>query len=176
MKPSYSSAFWLGAVVGLLLAVVGTLFAGATGGVAKLGVSTDSGTIEPVFNVPASALWIVVILTSAALGLVLAIGTRAIARVIDPDARSITLWAIGPLGAVVGAVVAFAVFPLGVSAFGTLADGVATVTVSEMLVLSCTAGIFGGGTVAWQSYIMARPPQTAEDTELLPAEPTLSGA
>ena len=176
MKPSYSSAFWIGAVVGLVLGAVAMLFVGATGGVPKLGVTGEGTSIEPVFNVPASALWIIVILTGAALGLVLAVVTRAVATVIDPEARGVTLWVIAPLGAVVGGVVAFAVFPLGISAIGTLQDGVATVSVVEMMVLTAIAGIAGGSVVTWQSYVMARPPQAVEDPELLPAEASPSGA
>jgi hypothetical protein len=170
MKPSYTSAFAIGAVVGLILAAAGTLFAGATGGVSKLGVNGEGSVLDPVFNVPASALWFVVILTSAGLGLVLAVATRAVANVIDPDAPSVTLWVIGPLGAIVGGVVAFAVFPLGVSGFGTLQDGVATVSIAEMMLLSAMVGVSAGAVITWQSYIMARPPTAEDDPELLPAD------
>lgn len=176
MKPSYSSAFGIGAVIGLVLGAAAMLFVGATGGVPKLGVIGEGSDIEPVFAVPASALWIVTILTSAALGLVLAVATRAVARVLDPDAGGVGLWVIAPLGAIVGGVIAFAVFPLGVSAFGTLQDGVATVSVTEMMLLTGIVGIAGGSVITWQSYVMARPPETAEDPDLLPAEPTPSGA
>lgn len=175
MKPSYSSAFWYGAITGVVLAAAATLFAGATGGVPKLGVAGDVGSLDPVFSVPASALWIVVILSSSIVGLLLAVVTRAIAQIIDPEADAVSMWVIAPLGAVVGGVVAFAVFPLGVSAFGTLQDGVATVSIAEMLVLSATVGVAGGGVITWQSYVMARPPRTVEDPELLPAELSLDG-
>jgi hypothetical protein len=171
MKPSYTSAFGVGAVVGLILAAAGTLFAGATGGVPKLGVTGEGSVLEPVFNVPASALWLVTIVVSAVLGLLLAVATRAIARVLDPEAPSVTLWLIAPLGAIVGGVVAFAVFPLGVSGFGTLQDGVASVSIAEMMLLSAIVGVSAGAVITWQSYIMARPPTTEDDPELLPAEP-----
>lgn len=170
MKPSYTSAFAVGAVVGLVLAAAGTLFAGAAGGVPKLGVTGEGSVLDPVFSVPASALWWVVILLSAALGLILAMATRAIARVIDPDAASVSLWVIAPLGAIVGGVVAFAVFPLGVSGFGTLQDGVATVSIAEMMLLSGIVGVASGAVITWQSYIMTRPPTTEDDPELLPAD------
>ena len=75
MKPSYGSAFGIGAIVGLVLAVATMLFVGATGGVPKLGVIGEGADIEPVFAVPASALWIVTILAAGVAGMILAIAT-----------------------------------------------------------------------------------------------------
>ena len=92
MKPSYGRAFGIGALVGLVLGAAAMLFVGATGGIPKLGVTGEGIDLTPVFNVPASALWIVTILTTAAGGLVVAIATHAVARIIDPEARSVTLW------------------------------------------------------------------------------------
>lgn len=173
MKPSYGSAFGIGAVVGLVLGAAAMLFVGATGGLPKLGIEGEGDAITPIFAVPASALWIVTILMTAFAGLVLAVATRAIARVIDPEAPSITMWIIAPVGAIVGAVVAFAVFPLGVSLLGSLADGVATVSVAGMTGLALTTGVAAGGSIVWVSYVMARPPQQVDDPELL-AEPVAS--
>jgi hypothetical protein len=167
MKPSYSSAFGVGAVVGLVLGAVAMLFVGATGGLPKLGIEGEGEAVTTVFAVPASALWIVTILVSAVAGVILAVATRGVARVIDPDAASITLWIITPVGAIVGGVIAFAVFPLGVSLLGSLAEGVATVSVADMVALALVTGVAGGSIVVWSSYVMARPPQPGEDPELL---------
>jgi len=165
MKPSYSSAFGVGAIVGLVFGAVAMLFVGATGGLPKLGIEGEA--VTTVFAVPASALWIVTILVAAIAGVILAVVTRAIARAIDPEAASITLWIIAPVGAIVGGVVAFAVFPLGVSLLGSLADGVATVSVADMVALALITGVSGGSIIVWSSYVMARPPQPVEDPELL---------
>jgi hypothetical protein len=170
MKPSYGSAFGVGAIVGLVVAVAGTLFAGATGGISKLGVTGEGSSIEPVFAVPASALWIVTIVVAAAIGTLLAVVTAAVARVIDPDASGVGLWIIAPLGAIVGGVVAFAVFPLGVTGLGSLEEGVATISVVAMVALAAVSGLAGGSVIVWQSYIMARPPLGAPDPDLLPAD------
>lgn len=170
MKPSYGSAFGVGAIVGLVVAVAAVLFVGATGGISKLAVTGVGASIEPVFVVPASALWIVTIVAASVIGTLLAVVTSAVARVIDPDASGVGLWVIAPLGTIVGGVVAFAVFPLGVSGFGTLQEGAATISVFAMVVLAAVSGLTGGGVIAWQSYIMARPPVGAPDPDLLPAD------
>ncbi len=175
MKPSYGSAFGIGAIVGLVVAVAGTLFVGATGGISKLAVTGEAASVEPVFAVPASALWIVTIVIAAVIGALLAVVTAAIARVIDPEASSVGLWVIAPLGAIVGGVVAFAVFPLGVTGLGTLQDGVATISVMSMVTLAAVAGLAGGSVIVWQSYIMARPPIGAPDPDLLPADEFVTG-
>lgn len=176
MKPSYGSAFGVGAIVGLIGAVAATLFVGATGGISKLDVTAEAASIEPVFAVPASALWIVTIVVAAALGMLLAVVTAAVARVIDPEASGAGLWVIALLGAIVGGVVAFAVFPLGVSGLGSLQDGVATISVVDMVALSAIAGLAGGSVIVWQSYIMARPPLVTPDPELLAADdPVITG-
>ena len=167
MKPSYGSAFGIGAVVGLVLGAATMLFVGATGGLPKLGIEGEGDAITPVFAVPASALWIVTIIVAAIAGVILAVVTRGVARAIDPDAPSITLWIIAPVGAIVGGVIAFAVFPLGVSLLGSLADGVATISFAGMVALALIAGVAGGSIIVWSSYVMARPPQPVEDPELL---------
>jgi hypothetical protein len=169
MKPSYTSAFGIGAFVGAVLGLAAFLFAASTGGIPKMTVVGSLPSIEPAFSVPASAFWIVAIVVGAVLGLLLAIGTRAIAQVIDPDSSGAPWWAIAGLGAVVGGVIAFAVFPLGITLLGSVQDGLATVTVMELMALTLLAGISGGATITWQSYILARPPVPEEDPELLPA-------
>lgn len=169
MKPSYTQAAVLGAVVGLVLALGAMLFVGATGGVPKLAVTGQGAGIEPAFSVPSSAMWMVAIVSSAVIGLILAVGTRAIVRVIDPDSASTTLWVVAPAGAVVGAVLAMAVYPLGVSMLGSLADGNATISVIGMTILTAMLGIVGGAVIVWQSYVMSRPQQAQPDPELLAA-------
>ena len=159
----------MGALVGTVIALAALLFAGATGGVPKATIVGELPDIEPAFAVPASAFWIVAIITGAVCGIVLAIGTRALASVIDPDADGAPWWVIIGLGAIVGAAAAFAVFPLGITLLGSVQDGLATVTVIQMIGLTVLAGFSGGGAIAWQSYILARPPQPEEDPELLAA-------
>lgn len=169
MKPSYGTALGIGAAAGLVLSTVLLLFAGATGAVTTMGIVGEGQDIEPAFSTPASALWIVVLLMGGVGGLVLAITTRAIARVIDPDAKSVPSGVIGAIGLVVGAVVAIAVLPVGVTVLGSVSDGTATVTVIQMVLLASIVGVAGGAAVTWLSYIMARPPQHAADEELLAA-------
>ena len=169
MKPNYGSALWIGAVVGLVVSMAVLLFVGATGAVSKLAVVGEGADIEPAFAVPASSFWIVVIVSGAVAGLAIAIITRAISRVIDPSASSASSLIVGPLGAVIGGVVAIAVYPLGASTLGSIADGVATVTVIQMIVLTAIVGVAIGGAMAWLTYVMARPPQLEDDPELLTA-------
>jgi hypothetical protein len=167
MKPSYGSALGLGAVVGLVLSMAAMLFVGATGGVPKLDVVGTGSRVDPSFAVPASALWIVAILAAAGCGIVLAIGTRGIARIIDPDSRGVPVAVNAAVGAVVAGILTFAIFPLGVSLLGSLQDGVATVSVVEMALMTATLGVVGGAIIVWLSYLMSRPPQPTEDPELL---------
>lgn len=167
MKPSYGSAFGIGAVAGLILALCAFVFVAATGGVTKLDVIGGGSAIEPALSVPTSAMWIVSILTGATCGLILAVVTRTIARVIDPTASSVSLAIIAPLGFVVGGVISFAILPLGITVLGSLADGVATIPVADLVLLVAIGGIVGGAVIVWQSYIMARPPLPEQDPELL---------
>ncbi len=167
MKPNYGSAFGIGALVGLVLGVAALLFVGATGGVPKLTVLGEGASIEPAFSVPASAMWIVTIITGAVGGLALAIGTKAIANIIDPETGGASMWIIAPLGAIVGGVVCFAIFPLGITVLGSVSDGMATASVADIAILTAVAGIAAGAVITWQSYIMARPPVPTEDTELM---------
>ena len=169
MKPSYTSAFGLGALAGLIIALSALLFVGATGGTAKLEVIGEGTGIEPAFAIPASAFWMVSIVAGAVCGLILALVTHAIGKVIDPDAQGAPVWVVGLLGVVVGGVVSFAIFPLGSTVLGSVQDGVATVTVADITILTAVAGLAGGAAIAWQSYIMTRPPQAKEDPELLAA-------
>jgi hypothetical protein len=167
MKPSYGSAFGIGAAVGLILSMAALLFVGSTGGVTKLAVVGAGSRMDPSFAVPASALWIVAIVTAVACGAVLATGTRGIARIIDPTAHGAPLAIVIALGAVVAGAVTFAVFPLGVTLLGSLKDGIATVSVVEMGIMTATVGALAGAIIVWQSYVMSRPPQSAPDPELL---------
>jgi len=169
MKPSYGSALGIGAIVGAILALSALVFVAATGGVSKLIVIGEGASIEPAFAVPASAFWMVSILVAAVLGMVLAVITRAISAVIDPDSTGAPIWLIAVLGFIVGGVVAFAVFPLGITLLGTVQDGLATASVADLTLLTAIAGLAGGSVICWQSYIMARPPQPKEDTDLLAA-------
>ena len=167
MKPNYGSAFGIGALVGLVLATATMLFVGATGGVPKLTVLDQGSSVEPAFSVPASAMWIVTIVAGAVCGLALAIATKAIARIIDPDTDGASMLIIAPLGAIVGGVVCFAIYPLGITLLGDVADGLATASVADIAILTAVAGLAAGSVITWQSYILARPPVPAEDTELM---------
>lgn len=169
MKPSYGSALGVGAIVGTVIALSAMVFVGATGGVSKLAVIGEGASIEPAFAVPASAFFMVATLVGGLCGLVLAVATRAISAIIDPETSGAPTWLIGVLGFVVGAVVSFAVFPLGITLLGTVQDGLATASVIDLVLLTAVAGLAGGAVICWQSYIMARPPQPKQDTDLLTA-------
>lgn len=169
MKPSYGSALGIGAIVGTVLSLSALVFVAATGGVSKLIVIGEGASIEPAFAVPASAFWMVSLLVGAVCGMVLAVATRAISAVIEPDSSGAPTWLIATLGFIVGGVVAFSVFPLGITLLGSVQDGLATASVADLTLLTAIAGLAGGAVICWQSYIMARPPQPKEDTDLLPA-------
>ena len=169
MKPSYGSAFGIGAIAGTVIALCALVFAGATGGVSKLIVLGEGAAIEPAFAVPASAFFMVISVVGGLCGLILALATRAVSAVIEPDRAGAPTWLIGVLGFIVGAVVALAVYPLGITVFGSIQDGLATASVVDMVALTAVAGLAGGAAICWQSYIMARPPQPKEDTDLLAA-------
>ncbi len=169
MKPSYGASMVIGAVTGLVGAIAIFLFIAGMGGVSSLDPAIDTGSVEPVFSISASALWSMTMLAGIAVGTVLSIATKAIARVIDPEANANSLWIIAPVGATVGAVIGMVVFPLGVAVIGTIAEGTATVTVTEMVAMVAISGILGGASVVWLSYVLSRPPILEPDPDLLAA-------
>jgi hypothetical protein len=169
MKPSYSVSLVVGGVTGLVMAIGILLFVGSLGAVSALNPSIDTGSVDPVFSVPASALWSMTLICGLAGGAILSAATYGVARVIDPDASSVPPAIVVTVGAIVGAVVAIVVMLLGAAVVGTIADGTATVTVVQMVLLAAIAGQTGGATVAWLAYLLARPPVLATDPELLAA-------
>ncbi len=163
MKPSYLTALIIGAVTGLVLALSLTLYVAATGAIPSVDAVVDGSRVVPVIAPPASALWIIVVLASGVGGLIAATATKAVARAIDPDARSASLAIIAPLGFVVGAVIGMAVFPLGTLVLGTIEQGTVTLSVVQLVSLASITGLVAGGLIVWFSYILARPPQTEDD-------------
>lgn len=168
MKPNYFAALVVGAVTGLVLALTLVLYVGATGGVPSVNAIIDGTRVIPVFAPPASALWIMVILTSAFAGFVSAVSTKAVASVIDPEAQSASLAVIAPLGILIAPVIGMAIFPLGVIVLGSIDEGAATLGVVDLVVLAGFTGFTVGGLVVWFSYILARPPAAKTDTSLHP--------
>jgi hypothetical protein len=169
MKPSYSTSFLVGAVAGLVVAIAILLFVASLGGVSYLNPSFDTGSADPVFSIPASTLWMMTLIAGFGGGAVLSAVTFGVARVIDPDATPISSVIVVLVGATVGATVAFAVMLLGAGILGTVADGVATVTVVQMVVFTAVIGLAGGATVTWLAYLLARPPAYDTDPDLLAA-------
>ncbi|MCL1595406.1 MAG: hypothetical protein M3132_13735 [Actinomycetia bacterium] len=167
MKANYGASMVIGAIAGLVGALAIFLFVAGMGGVSSLDPAFDTGSVEPVFSISASALWSMTLLAGIAVGTILAIATKAVARVIDPDAAANSLWIIAPVGATVGAVIGIVVFPLGVTVVGTIAEGTATVTVTDMVGMVALAGLLGGASVVWLSYVLSRPPVLEPDPELL---------
>jgi len=169
MKPSYTMSFLVGAVGGLVVALAILLFVASLGGVSYLNPSFDTGSVDPVFSIPASSLWTMTLIAGFAGGAVLSAITFGIARILDPDATPISSILVVLVGATVGAIVALAVMLLGAGILGTVADGMATVTVVQMVIFTAVIGLAGGATVTWQSYILARPPAYETDPDLLAA-------
>lgn len=169
MKPSYNTSFVLGAVSGLVVSIAILLFVASLGGVSYLNPSIDTGSVDPVFSTPASALWSMTLLAGFAGGALLSAVTFGVARVIDPEATPLSYVIVVLVGATVGAVVAISVMLLGAGILGTVADGIVTVTVVQMVVFTAVIGIAGGATVTWLSYILARPPVYESDPDLLAA-------
>ena len=167
MKPSYSTSFLVGAVGGLVVAVATLLFVASLGGISYLNPSIETGSVDPVFSVPASALWMMTLVAGFAGGAVISAITFGVARVIDPDAEALASPIVILVGATVGATIAIAVMLLGAGILGTVAEGIATVTVVEMVILAAVIGLSGGSFVAWLSYILARPPAYETDPDLL---------
>ena len=167
MKPSYSTSFLVGAVAGLVVALAILLFVASLGGVSYLNPSIETGSVDPVFSIPASALWMMTLVAGFGGGAVLSASTFGVARVLDPDATPISYVIVVLVGATVGAIVAFAVMLLGAGILGTVADGIATVTVVQMVVFTAVIGLTGGATVTWLSYLLARPPVYETDPDLL---------
>lgn len=166
MKPSYLTALLVGAVTGLVLALSLTLYVAATGAIPTVDAVVEGSNVVPVFAPPASALWIMVILTAGVGGVIAAVATKAVARAIDPDAPSASLAIIAPLGFVVGAVIGMAVFPLGALVLGSIEQGTVTLSVVQLISLASITGLVAGGLIVWFSYILARPPQIDEDEEI----------
>jgi hypothetical protein len=169
MKPSYSTSFLVGAVGGLVVAVATLLFVASLGGISYLNPSIETGSVDPVFSVPASSLWMMTLVAGFGGGAVISAITFGVARVIDPAAKPLASPIVILVGATVGATIAIAVMLLGAGILGTVADGMATVTVVEMVVLAAIIGLSGGAFVAWFSYVLARPPVYEADPDLLTA-------
>jgi len=167
MKPSYSTSFLVGAVAGLIVAIAILLFVASLGGVSYLNPSIETGSVDPVFSIPASTLWMMTLIAGFIGGAVLSAVTFGIARVLDPEAIPVSSVIVVLVGATVGATVAFAVMLLGAGILGTVADGFATVTVVQMVMLTAVIGLAGGATVTWLSYILTRPPVYETDPDLL---------
>ncbi len=169
MKPNYTAALVIGGVSGLVVALALFTFFAASGAVPSLTVEVDGSDVVPTFSAAASATWMVVILSSIVGGTVIAILTRVVARVIEPGGRSMSLGVIASVGAVVAPLVAMVVFPLGITVLGSISDGHAIIGVADLVILTAIVGLLAGASVAWISYILARPSTPAEDPELLTA-------
>jgi len=169
MKPSYSTAAVVGAISGLVLAWVFFAYIAAAGAIRSLEIEIVGGDPVPTFASSASATWLLVVIGSVLGGALVAIVTRAVGRVLDPEGASGSLAVLVPLGAVIAGVISMIVFPLGVTVMGSITEGNAVIGVADMVVLVSIAGLIGGGAVGWVSYVIVRPSTPAEDTELLAA-------
>jgi hypothetical protein len=167
MKPSYSTALAVGALTGVVIALSLFVFFAAAGAVPSLTAVQDGTDVVPTLSASASATWIVIILAGLIGGLLIAVVTWTVGRVIDPDAAAAPLVIVAPLGAVVGAIIGMVVYPLGITVVGSIADGNANIGVADLAVLTAVSGLVGGGSIAWLSYVLVRPTAPAEDTELL---------
>lgn len=169
MKPSYLTAFIVGSVTGLVMAVVLVTYVTATGGIPSLSAELDGADVVPTIAPAASAMWITVIVAGLVGGFILAAGTKAVASVIEPEAATASVTVITTVGAVVGATVAMVVMPLGVTILGSINDGTAIIGVADLVLLAAVTGLLAGGSVVWLSYLLARQPQPTADPELLAA-------
>lgn len=169
MKPSYFTATVIGAVSGLLIALAVFTYLAAAGAVRTLTTEIVGSDVVPTFSASASATWLAVIVGGVLGGVIIAVATHAVARVVDPESSSGSLILLVPLGAVVAGIVAMIVFPLGITVLGSISDGNAIVGVGDMVILVLLAGAIAGGAVAFVSYVIVRPPAPVEDTELLAA-------
>ena len=169
MKPSYMTSLLIGSVLGMVMGVVLATYITATGGVSSLIVELEGTKVVPTIAPAASAMWITVILAGLIGGWILAVGTKAIASVIEPEAETSSVTLIGTVGAIVGATVAVVIMPLGITILGSVADGLAIIGVADLIILAAVAGLVAGGSVVWLSYVLARQPQHVEDTDLLAA-------
>ena len=168
MKPSYLTATTVGAVSGLVVALSLFTFVAATGAIPSLTAVVEGSRVVPTFQPSASATWQLVVLSGLIGGALIAIVTRAVGRVLDPDTKS-SLAVVVPVGAILGALVAMSLIPLGISVLGSIRAGLVIIGVANFVMLSALAGFVAGGVVAWITYVIVRPPAHKEDTELLSA-------
>ncbi len=166
MKPSYITATVVGAVSGLVIALALFTLVAATGAIPSLTAVPQGSRVVPTFQPAASATWQLVVLSGLVGGAVVAIITRAVGRVIEPESKS-SLAVVIPLGALLGAIGAMAILPLGISVLGSIDQGAVVIGVADFVVLAGLAGLVAGGIVAWITYVIVRPPAYKEDTELL---------
>jgi hypothetical protein len=169
MKPSYTTSLFIGAIAGLMMGVVFATYATATGGVGSLTAEIVGADVVPTIAPAASAMWITVIIAGLIGGFILAVATKAIASVIEPDAATASVTVIGAVGAVVGATVAVVVVPLGITVLGSITNGLAVIGVADLFVLAAVTGLVAGACVVWLSYVLARKPQEAQDPDLMAA-------
>jgi len=167
MTPNYRTSFLVGAVTGLVVAMATLLFVASLGGISDLNPSIETQAVDPVFSIPASALWMMTAISGFAGGAILSAVTFGIARVIAPATRPLHPSLVILTGATIGATVAIATMLLGAGILGTIADGIATIPVAQMVILTAVIGTVGGAVVVWLSYVLARPPVYKTDPELL---------
>jgi hypothetical protein len=167
MKPSYFTASVVGAVSGLVLALAVFTYLASAGAIRSLTTQVVGADVVPTFSSSASATWLAVIIGAALGGATIAVVTKAVALVVDPDSGTGSLLLLVPLGIAVAGIVSMIVFPLGVTVLGSISEGNANIGVANMVVLVSLAGAASGGSVAFVSYVLVRPPAPVEDTELL---------
>jgi hypothetical protein len=166
MKPSYFTATAVGAVSGLVISLAIFTYVAATGAIPSLTAEIQGSQVVPTFEPAASATWQLVILSGLIGGTIIAVVTRAVGRVLDPDSRS-SLALVIPVGAFLGAVGAMAIMPLGISVLGSVDAGLVVIGVADFVMLAGLAGLVAGAIVAWITYVLVRPPVHVEDHELL---------
>lgn len=132
-------------------------FAGLSVAVAMVAAVAGGTSITTVTSVSASAshsaseltatgslLGLVVLLAGAVGGFLVSAVTYAMGRTQDPDTSRLSFAVIAPVGILLPAVLSFAVVSLGVTLFGTSADGVVVVPVVSFVVVAAIAGLISG--------------------------------
>lgn len=120
------------------------------------------------FEASAGSVYLLVVIVGLIGGLIISGVTYAFGTETEPETQRFPATWMVPIGAVVAALFAYAVFRFGVGAVGDISQGVITVSVVRAVVISLLMGVVAGGITAAVVDALARPSTLGFEGEAAP--------